>query len=158
MEHTIKLLLENRRLDEVKKKEALNALASELKTRLSKVEGYSHHNLSITPNPDKGCVDIEFKGTQDSFSVYPQRTKISNENSNKVVKVQDIDGSYIEGTQVYDHEGNLIGDALIRMKAIHNKSDYSSNLEDASYHFNSSISDIKRLEKYIAKDAINNMK
>lgn len=158
MEHTVKLLLENRRLDEAKKKEALNSLANELKTRLSRVEGYSHHSLSIVPNPEKGCVDIEFKGTKDRFSVYPQRTKISNENSNKVVKVQDIDGAYIEGTKVYDHDGNLIGDALIRMRAIHNKSDYSTNLDDASYQFNSSISDIRRLEKYIAKDAINKMK
>ena len=158
MERTIKLLLEGRRLDEARKKEALQSLASELKSRLPSVKGYSHHGLEIVPNPEKGCVDIEFKGTQDKFSVYPQRTKISNENSNKVVKVQDIDGAYVEGTKVYDHEGNLIGDALIRMKAIHNKSDYSPHLEDAQYQFNSTISDLKRLEKYVARDAINKMK
>ena len=157
MDTTIKRLMENR-LDEVRKKVALDSLADALKDRLSQVEGYSHHKLTITPNYEDACVDIEFEGTNDRCRVYPQKTKISNENSNKVVKVSSIDGAYIEGDQVYDSEGNLLGDALIRFKAIHNKSDYSEDLESAEFRMNSKISDLRKLEKHIAKEAINKMK
>ena len=44
------------------------------------------------------------------------------------------------------------------MKAIHNKSDYSDSLEDSEIRINSKISDMRKLEKYIASEAINNMK
>lgn len=158
MDTIVKKLIEGRRIDEVRKKDALSALAQALEDRLKQIKGYRKHKLVISPNSDRGCVDVEFEGTGDIFSVYPQKTKISNEKSNKVVKVSDIDGAYIEGTTVYDSEGNVIGEALVRMRAIHNKSDYSTSLEDAEYHFNSKITDLKRLEKYIASEAINNVK
>lgn len=157
MDTTIRLLMEHR-LDESRKKVALENLVAQLEDRLSRVKGYSHHRLEIIPNYEDACVDILFKDTNDMCRVYPQRTKISNENSNKVVKVSSIDGAYIDGDKVYDEEGNLLGDALIRLKAIHNKSDYSDDLEDAEIRINSKISDMKKLEKYIAKEAINNMK
>lgn len=157
MNDKLKRLIESR-LTEAKKKDALDAIAQELRGKLSKVEGYSHHKLLILPNYEEGKVDISFKGTRDKFSVYPQKSKISNENSNKVVKVSDIHGAYIEGTTVYDADGNVLGEALIRRKAIHNKSDYSDSLDKAEYTFNSQITDLKRLEKYIASEAINNMK
>ena len=65
-------------LNESRKKVALNSLVDELSKRLSSVKGYSHHRLSIEPNMEDGCVDIIFKGTDDMFRVYPQRTKLSN--------------------------------------------------------------------------------
>lgn len=157
MDSTVKHLMENR-LDEVRKKLALENLASQLDDRLSHIKGYSHNRLTITPNYDEACVDITFKDTNDSCKIYPQKTKISNENSNKIVKVSSIDGAYIEGDKVYDEDGNFLGDALIRMKAIHNKSDYSDSLEDSEIRINSKISDMRKLEKYIASEAINNMK
>lgn len=143
-------------LHEARKKIALNNLTDELSRRLSSIKGYSHHKLSIEPNMEDGCVDIIFDGTDDMFRVYPQKTKISNENSNKVIKVNSIEGAYIEGTTVYDSEGREIGEALVRMRAIHNKSDYSESLEDAEFRFNSKITDLKRLEKYIGRDAVKN--
>jgi len=149
--------LRTSRIDEARKKVALEALATELKDKLSKVEGYSHHKLSISPNYDEGCVDVLFRGTDDAFRVYPQKTKISNENSNKVISVSSIDGAYILGTKVYDEEGNLLGEALVRTKAVHNKSDYSEDLTKAEYRFNSKITNLQKLEKYIAREAINNM-
>lgn len=146
------------RLNESRKKVALESLAKDLSDKLSSIKGYSHHNISIVPNLEDTCVDIIFKNTNDSFKVIPQKTKISNENSNKVIKVSSIDGAYIEGTTVYDADGNELGEALIRQKAIHNKSDYSESLDDAEFRFNSKITDLKRLEKYIGREAINNMK
>lgn len=157
MDTTIRLLMESR-IDEVKKRVALDTLASQLEDKLSQIKGYSHHELSITPNYDDACVDIIFKDTNDVCRVYPQKTKISNENSNKVIKVSSIDGAYIEGNKVYDEDGTLIGDALVRMKAIHNKSDYSDSLDDAEIKINSKLSSMRKLEKYLASEAINNMK
>lgn len=157
MDTTIRLLMESR-IDEVKKRVALDTLASQLEDKLSQIKGYSHHKLSITPNYDDACVDIIFKDNNDMCRVYPQKTKISNENSNKVIKVSSIDGAYIEGNKVYDEDGTLIGDALVRMKAIHNKSDYSDSLDDAEIKINSKLSSMRKLEKYLASEAINNMK
>lgn len=157
MDTTIRLLMESR-IDEVKKRVALDTLASQLEDKLSQIKGYSHHELSITPNYDDACVDIIFKDTNDICRVYPQKTKISNENSNKVIKVSSIDGAYIEGNKVYDEDGTLIGDALVRMKAIHNKSDYSDSLDDAEIKINSKLSSMRKLEKYLASEAINNIK
>lgn len=158
MDSIVNKLLESRRIDEVKKKVALDSIVSSLRDKLSSIEGYSHHKLSIEANYDEGCVDVYFKDTNDSFRVYPQKSRISNENSNKIEKVENISGAYIEGTLVYDSEGNLLGDALIRRKATHSKSDYSEDLDLAEYRFNSKIADLKKLEKYIASEAINNTK
>ena len=126
------------------------------------IEGFAlergHDVVSIITEENLEDFDSEsFKSADDMFRVYPQRTKLSNENSNKVIKVTSIEGAYIEGTTVYDHEGNEIGEALVRMKSIHNKSDYSESLEDAEFRFNSKITDLKRLEKYISSESINNM-
>lgn len=153
-----KKIVESLRLYEAKKKEALDSLAKDLRTRLAKVDGYSHHKLSIIPEYDEGRVEITFRGTGDTFYAYPQKSKISNESSNKVVSVDSIEGAYIEGNKVYNAEGELLGNALVRMKSIHNKSDYSTSLESAEFSFNSKITDLRRLEKYVASEAINNMK
>lgn len=151
-------IVESLRLHEAKKKEALDSLAKELRTRLSQVEGYAHHRLSIIPDYSEGRVEITFKGTNEKFYAYPQKSKISNENSNKVVSVESIDGAYIEDNKVYSADGELIGNALVRMKAVHSKSDYSTALDAAEFSYNSKITDLRRLEKYIASEAINNMK
>ena len=106
----------------------------------------------ITPNTEDACVDIQYEDLEDMYKVYPQKTKISNENSNKLVYVHDIEGAYIEDTKVYNSDGELIGEAMVRMKAIHNKSDYSSDLESAEYRYNSKLSDMNKLEKYVSRE------
>lgn len=158
MREIVERLFEFHRIDEVRKSKALDSIVQKLESRLSQISHYSHHDLAIVPNTEDACVDIIFTGTDDVFKVYPRKSKISNENSNRVIKVSDIDGAYIKGTQVYDSEGNLLGEALIRSKATHNKSDYSDKLEDAQFTFNSKITDLRKLEKYIASESINNMK
>ena len=156
MESIVRRLHENRRLDEVSKKKALTKITNDLK-QILRDEEYQD-KISIVSNSEEGCVDISFKGTEDKFSVYPKKHKISDANSNKTVKVSSIDGAYIKGTTVYDDEDNIIGEALVRLKATHSKSDYSDSIENAEYRFNSKLSDYRRLEKYIDNNVIHNVK
>lgn len=152
MDAIVRKLIEGRRIDEVRKKVALEELAKSLTDRFSSECHRRKNPLMITPNTEDACVDIQYEDLEDMYKVYPQKTKISNENSNKLVYVHDIEGAYIEGTKVYNSDGELIGEAMVRMKAIHNKSDYSSDLESAEYRYNSKLSDMKKLEKYVSRE------
>lgn len=157
MDSIVKRLINNHRVDEVDKRTALNTLARDLDAKLSKIKGYTHHRLQITPDYKEGRVLVNFEGTDDEFAVYPRRDLGRNPNSNKTEKVSNINGAYIVGTKVYDSAGKFLGEALVRIPATHNKSDYSDSLTNAEFRFNSKVVDLQRLEKYIAREAIINM-